>query len=279
MFDVLPLDILLLILVPHLTIKEVARLAGVNRFFYRLIYGDILNEGPSRLWSALFHHHLSEIVVPSPDPRTATLHYVQQGPDDWSTAVKLGYEKALECMDTLDDEAVMNESICGGHLHIVEYLVSIGVTYKPSFHAMHSMVVHRRLGMIQRHLELIKESGEDLQDAYNDLLQSAAETGQLDIFKQFYALATNQDECIGIALEESRKEIIEYVLSTGTLDQSRINTHFIDAAKESNLEMMEILMKAGANQYMAAISYAAKAGNFDRVLRFVELEKARRGMV
>lgn len=279
MFDVLPLDILLLILVPHLTIKEIARLAGVNRFFYRLIYGDILNEGPSRLWSALFYHHLSEIVVPSPDPRTATLHYVQQGPDDWSTAAKLGYEKAIKCIDILDGEAAMNESICCGHPHILEYLVSIGVMYKPSFHAVHSMVVHRRLGMIQRHLELIKESGKDLQSAYDDLLEFAAETGQLDIFKQFYALANNQDECIGIAREESHKEIIEYVLSTGTLDQSRINTHFIDAVRESNWEIMEILMKAGANQYMAAISYAAKAGNFDRVLRFVELEKARRGMV
>lgn len=225
---------------PYLSYQQVALLSRVNRWFYQLIYGDLSNQRTNRLWSALYCHYLSEAKRAGTDYREAFLELTRELDRGRSyarvvnrvhAAAKLGYEIVL-----LFDRAAQ-----GGHRHILDVLINLGIVRKWSNHCIRGLAGHGYTDYIDLYLQGIDP--DLVQEVIKSVLKGSGRKGNLEIYKKYYPMiqVTNfvceDDACC------NRVDIIRYVLSTGTLSSNEVRRLCFVVVDYNAFDVIDLLLE------------------------------------
>lgn len=237
---------------PYLSYQQVALLSRVNRWFYQLIYGDLSNQRTNRLWSALYCRYLSEAKRAGTDYREAFLELTRELDRGRSyarvvnrvhAAAKLGHEIVLKsdihALPVASYDYLFDRAAQGGHRHILDVLINLGIVRKWSNHCIRGLAGHGYTDYIDRYLQGIDP--DLVQEVIKSVLKGSGRKGNLEIYKKYYPMIQVTNFVCENAVCCNHVDIIRYVLSTGTLSSNEVRRLCFVA-----FDVIDLLLEEGA---------------------------------
>ena len=143
----------------------------------------------------------------------------------------------------------------GGHLHIIEYLVSIGANIRDE-----ALIEASGKG----HLQVVKYLKYSLASCENQCAFLAAKNGHLEVVKYFISNGVNMSNYITYASEYGHLPVVKYLCESGANIHVNDNHAIQRAAINGHYEVVKYLYEAGADitaRYNLAVQLAAYGGH------------------
>ena len=289
MLSLLPNDIIVSIMIDHLSIGDVSVLSRVCRSFHHLIYGNLDHTGTKRLWRQLYRRDLSVVLEPKVDHRT---DYIRTYPIE----IKC-YARYKQCcvFEPLIDEMFGHEQLLKRYIqdiehpyrptevpsivckwaflhnypHVIDYLVSIGKPYIIDYQDIYVAASNGYRNIIKCHF-----SHRDNNDHTSDcdtVVRGAARGGHLDIVKEFYPKTLKPHMGLSGAVEEGHIDIVRFINDTHKIDPHMLSKYLADAIYNNQSDMIDEIISMKPKDYHPAIVRAAKNKNTLLVKRLVAL--------